>query len=44
MTKITGVLQDDKYMYFIISRCILLGIGNVSDKSNGIENPVLCWI
>jgi len=34
LTKITGISHDDQNMFLIISRCKLLTIGNVSDKSN----------
>jgi len=43
MTKITGILHDDQYMLLIISRCIVLRIGNVQTKLiDGIETRVFC--
>jgi len=33
MTTITGTLHADRYTFFIISRSVLLRVGNVSDKS-----------
>jgi hypothetical protein len=32
LTRITGALHEDQYTFFIISRSILLGMKNVSDK------------
>jgi len=33
MTGIKGILHDYQYTFFIISRSVLLGMKNVSDKS-----------
>jgi len=33
MTRITVTLRDYQYTYLIVSRAVLLGMGNVSDKS-----------
>jgi hypothetical protein len=33
LTRIMGTLHEDRYAFFIISRSVLLGRGNVSDKS-----------
>jgi hypothetical protein len=44
LTKIPGISNDVQYMFVFISRCVLVRIGNGSDKNNRIETHVLCWI
>ena len=33
LTRITGILREDQYTFFIISRSILLKMENISDKN-----------
>jgi hypothetical protein len=33
MTRITGTLNEDRYAFWIISRSVLVRIGNISGKS-----------
>jgi len=42
MTRITGTLQEDQYTFMIISRSLLLRIGNISDKTfREYQNTIL---